>query len=148
MRLRTKIIALAAAPLLLALVLVALAVWHQERDLAQRERSLIEDSYMAQRRSELRKAGGRQECGDRLPCGEGRTGDASAGQQLTGACGPLGTGDVLVDLPGSLEALDRSGGWVLLGVFVAVHDPVPSRRVRWGQSRLPRSQRCFQNLVI
>ena len=40
MRLRTKIIALAAAPLLLALVLVALAVWHQERDLAQRERSL------------------------------------------------------------------------------------------------------------
>ena len=57
MRLRTKIIALAAAPLLLALVLVALAVWHQERDLAQRERSLIEDSYMAQRRSELRTYG-------------------------------------------------------------------------------------------
>ncbi|MBT2324158.1 cache domain-containing protein [Variovorax paradoxus] len=54
MKLRTKIVALAVAPLLVALVLVALAVRHQERDLAQRERALIEQTYMAQRRSELR----------------------------------------------------------------------------------------------
>ncbi|MDM0042105.1 cache domain-containing protein [Variovorax sp. J22G21] len=54
MKLRTKIIALAVAPLLIALVLVALAVRHQERDLAQRERALIEQTYMAQRRNELR----------------------------------------------------------------------------------------------
>jgi two-component system NarL family sensor kinase len=54
MNLRTKIVALAVAPLLVALVLVALAVRHQEHDLAQRERALVERSYMAQRRSELR----------------------------------------------------------------------------------------------
>ncbi len=54
MNLRTKIVALALAPLLLALALVALAVRHQERDLAERGRSLIEQTYMAQRRSELR----------------------------------------------------------------------------------------------
>ncbi|BEP60478.1 cache domain-containing protein [Variovorax sp. V213] len=54
MNLRTKIVALAVAPLLVALVLVALAVRHQEHDLARRERALIEKSYMDQRRSELR----------------------------------------------------------------------------------------------
>jgi len=54
MNLRTKIVALAGAPLLIALVLVALAVRHQEHDLARRERALIEKSYMDQRRSELR----------------------------------------------------------------------------------------------
>ncbi|RZL87850.1 MAG: histidine kinase [Variovorax sp.] len=54
MNLRTKIVALAVAPLVIALVLVALAVRHQERDLAQRERALIEQTYMAQRRNELR----------------------------------------------------------------------------------------------
>jgi two-component system NarL family sensor kinase len=54
MNLRTKIVALAVAPLLVALVLVALAVRHQEHDLARRERALIEKSYMEQRRSELR----------------------------------------------------------------------------------------------
>jgi len=54
MNLRTKIVALAVAPLLIALVLVALAVRHQEHDLARRERALIEKSYMEQRRSELR----------------------------------------------------------------------------------------------
>jgi two-component system NarL family sensor kinase len=54
MNLRTKIVALAVAPLLVALVLVALAVRHQERDLARRERALIEQTYMDQRRSELR----------------------------------------------------------------------------------------------
>jgi two-component system NarL family sensor kinase len=54
MNLRTKIVALAVAPLLVALVLVALAVRHQDRDLARRERALIEQTYMDQRRSELR----------------------------------------------------------------------------------------------
>ncbi|WP_082524748.1 cache domain-containing protein [Pseudorhodoferax sp. Leaf274] len=54
MQLRTKIVALAVVPLLLALVLVTLAVRYQERDLALRERTLIEQSHMAQRRSELR----------------------------------------------------------------------------------------------
>ena len=54
MTLRTKIVALAVAPLLVALVLVALAVRHQERDLAQRERALIDQTYMNQRRDELR----------------------------------------------------------------------------------------------
>lgn len=54
MNLRTKIVALAVAPLVVALVLVALAVRHQERDLARRERALIEQTYMDQRRSELR----------------------------------------------------------------------------------------------
>ncbi|VTU32704.1 Signal transduction histidine-protein kinase/phosphatase DegS [Variovorax sp. PBS-H4] len=54
MNLRLKIVALAIAPLLVALVLVALAVRHQERDLATRERALIEQTYMNQRRSELR----------------------------------------------------------------------------------------------
>ncbi|MBO9514292.1 MAG: cache domain-containing protein [Variovorax sp.] len=54
MNLRTKIVALAVAPLLTALLLVAFAVRHQERDLAERERALTERTYMAQRRSELR----------------------------------------------------------------------------------------------
>lgn len=54
MNLRTKIVALAVAPLLIALVLVALAVRHQHQDLARRERALIEKSHMDQRRSELR----------------------------------------------------------------------------------------------
>ncbi|MDM0073488.1 cache domain-containing protein [Variovorax sp. J2P1-59] len=54
MNLRTKIVALAVAPLLIALMLVAFAVRHQERDLAQRERVLTEQTYMTQRRSELR----------------------------------------------------------------------------------------------
>ncbi|VTU27799.1 Signal transduction histidine-protein kinase/phosphatase DegS [Variovorax sp. PBL-H6] len=54
MNLRLKIVALAVAPLLVALALVALAVRHQERDLATRERALIEQTYMNQRRNELR----------------------------------------------------------------------------------------------
>lgn len=54
MNLRTKIVALAVAPLLTALLLVAVAVRHQERDLARRERALTEQTYMAQRRGELR----------------------------------------------------------------------------------------------
>lgn len=54
MRLRTKIVALAVAPLLVALALVALAVRYQGHDLAERERSLAERTFMAQRRAELR----------------------------------------------------------------------------------------------
>ncbi len=54
MKLRTKIVALALAPLLVALVLVALAVRYQEQDLARRERALVQKSHMDQRRSELR----------------------------------------------------------------------------------------------
>ncbi|WP_017757848.1 cache domain-containing protein, partial [Pseudacidovorax intermedius] len=54
MTLRTKIIALAVLPLLAALGLVAFGLQHQSRDLHQRERLLIEQSHMAQRRGELR----------------------------------------------------------------------------------------------
>lgn len=54
MNLRTKIVALAVAPLLVALVLVALAVRHQERELARREQTLFEEAAMAQHRNELR----------------------------------------------------------------------------------------------
>ncbi|MDB5879703.1 MAG: putative signal transduction histidine kinase, partial [Variovorax sp.] len=54
MGLRTRIVALAVVPLLVALLLVAAAVYYQERDLAARERALVEHSLLAQRRSELR----------------------------------------------------------------------------------------------
>ncbi|MBS0340408.1 MAG: cache domain-containing protein [Proteobacteria bacterium] len=54
MNLRTKIVALAVAPLVVALVLVALAVRHQERELARREQALFEQAAMAQHRNELR----------------------------------------------------------------------------------------------
>ncbi|WP_295538184.1 cache domain-containing protein [uncultured Pseudacidovorax sp.] len=54
MTLRTKIIALAVLPLLAALGMVAFGLQHQSRDLHRRERLLIEQSHMAQRRSELR----------------------------------------------------------------------------------------------
>ena len=54
MGLRTRIVTLAVAPLVVALLLVAAAVYHQERDLAARERALVEHSLLAQRRSELR----------------------------------------------------------------------------------------------
>ncbi len=54
MGLRTRIVTLAVVPLLVALALVAAAVHHQEQDLAARERALVEQSLLAQRRSELR----------------------------------------------------------------------------------------------
>jgi two-component system NarL family sensor kinase len=54
MRLRTKILLLAILPLLASLVLIALAVQHQERDLAQREYAMVERAYMDARRDELR----------------------------------------------------------------------------------------------
>ncbi|SFD81739.1 cache domain-containing protein [Paracidovorax konjaci] len=53
-RLRTKIVALAVVPLLITLALVTAVVRYQAHDLAQRERALVEQSYLEQRRSELR----------------------------------------------------------------------------------------------
>jgi two-component system NarL family sensor kinase len=53
-RLRSKIVALAVVPLVITLALVAAAVRYQEHDLAQRERVLVERTYLEQRRSELR----------------------------------------------------------------------------------------------
>jgi two-component system NarL family sensor kinase len=54
MRLRLKLLTLAAVPLLLALAVVGAAVMHQQRQLAQREHALVVREYMSARRSELR----------------------------------------------------------------------------------------------
>lgn len=54
MRLRTKIGLLAVLPLLASLALIALAVRHQERELARREHAMVERVYMDARRDELR----------------------------------------------------------------------------------------------
>jgi two-component system NarL family sensor kinase len=54
MRLKAKLLTLAALPLLLSLLLIAAVVRHQERVLAERERALVEREYMAARRAELR----------------------------------------------------------------------------------------------
>jgi len=53
-RLRAKFVLLALLPLLGALGLMALAVSHQDRDLAERERVLVLQTYMNARRVELR----------------------------------------------------------------------------------------------
>lgn len=54
MRLRTKIGLLAILPLLASLALIALAMRHQERELARREHAMVERAYMDARRDELR----------------------------------------------------------------------------------------------
>ncbi|MED5618889.1 cache domain-containing protein [Ideonella sp. BN130291] len=54
MRLKAKLLILAAVPLLLSLALIAAAVLHQQRELALREHQLVEREYMAARRAELR----------------------------------------------------------------------------------------------
>ncbi|MGE5864740.1 MAG: cache domain-containing protein [Rhizobacter sp.] len=54
MRLQSKLLLLAALPLLLSLALIATGVRHQERSLAERERALVEHAYMAAREAELR----------------------------------------------------------------------------------------------
>jgi two-component system NarL family sensor kinase len=54
MRLRPKIILLAVLPLVASLTLIALAVRHQERDLARREHAMVQRAYMEARRAELR----------------------------------------------------------------------------------------------
>ncbi|MEP6502739.1 MAG: cache domain-containing protein [Betaproteobacteria bacterium] len=54
MRLKAKLLILAAVPLLLSLALIATAVLLQERELARREHALVEGEYMNARRAELR----------------------------------------------------------------------------------------------
>lgn len=54
MRLKLKLVLLAAVPLLLSLLLIAAAVHHQEQALARRERSLVQQAYMDARQAELR----------------------------------------------------------------------------------------------
>lgn len=54
MRLRTKILLLAIAPLVASLCLIALAVRQQERELLAREHAAVKRAYMEARRDELR----------------------------------------------------------------------------------------------
>jgi two-component system, NarL family, sensor kinase len=54
MRLRTKMILMGLAPLLVSLVLISLAVRQQERELAARQHELAEREYMQARRTELK----------------------------------------------------------------------------------------------
>jgi len=54
MRLKAKVFLLAVIPLIASLALIALAVSHQARDLAARERALVESATMANKEAELR----------------------------------------------------------------------------------------------
>ena len=54
MRLKSKLLAVAAIPLLLSLALIAAAVLLQQRELARREHALVEGGYINARRAELR----------------------------------------------------------------------------------------------
>jgi two-component system NarL family sensor kinase len=53
MRLKSKLLAVAAIPLLLSLALIAAAVLLQQRELARREHALVEGGYVSARRAEL-----------------------------------------------------------------------------------------------
>src|SRR5262245_1330635 len=53
MRLKLKVFLLAVIPFVGALALIALAVSHQTRDLARRERALVEESTLASKEAEL-----------------------------------------------------------------------------------------------
>src|SRR3990170_8516873 len=53
MRLKLKVILLAVTPLVGSLALIAWAVTHQARDLAMRERALVEEATMASKKAEL-----------------------------------------------------------------------------------------------
>jgi two-component system NarL family sensor kinase len=53
MRLKSKLLAVAAIPLLLSLALIAAAVLLQQRELARREHALVEGGYISARRAEL-----------------------------------------------------------------------------------------------
>jgi two-component system NarL family sensor kinase len=53
MRLKAKLLVVAAIPLLLSLVLIAAAVLLQQRELARREHALVEGGYLSARRAEL-----------------------------------------------------------------------------------------------
>ncbi|HEU4622640.1 MAG TPA: cache domain-containing protein [Burkholderiaceae bacterium] len=54
MRLKAKLMLLAALPLLISLALIAATIRQQERELAQREHALVERTYMNARQAELR----------------------------------------------------------------------------------------------
>ena len=54
MRLKAKLLFVAAVPLLLSLALIAAAVLSQQRQLAKREHALVETGYVSARRAELR----------------------------------------------------------------------------------------------
>jgi two-component system NarL family sensor kinase len=54
MRLKAKLLVLAAVPLLLSLALIAAAVQLQQRELARREHALVEGGYLSARRVELK----------------------------------------------------------------------------------------------
>ena len=54
MRLKAKLLVVAAVPLLLSLALIAAAVLAQQRELARREHALVEGGYVNARRAELR----------------------------------------------------------------------------------------------
>jgi two-component system, NarL family, sensor kinase len=54
MPLKTKILLLAVVPLVATLALIAVSVLHQEKDLARRERLLVENAYMKSKEAELR----------------------------------------------------------------------------------------------
>lgn len=53
MRLKSKLLVVAAIPLLLSLALIAAAVLLQQRELAKREHALVEGGYLSARRAEL-----------------------------------------------------------------------------------------------
>ena len=53
MRLKAKLLVVAAIPLLLSLALIATAVQLQQRELARREHALVEGGYVSARRAEL-----------------------------------------------------------------------------------------------
>lgn len=54
MRLKHKLLLLAALPLVLSLAVIGWAVRHQERQLAEREHLLVKQAYMAARQTELK----------------------------------------------------------------------------------------------
>jgi len=54
MRLKAKLLFVAAVPLLVSLALIAAAVMLQQRELARREHALVEGGYLSARRAELR----------------------------------------------------------------------------------------------
>ena len=54
MRLKAKLLFVAAVPLLVSLALIAAAILLQQRQLAQREHALVERGYVSARRAELR----------------------------------------------------------------------------------------------
>ncbi|XHS76953.1 cache domain-containing protein [Burkholderiaceae bacterium UC74_6] len=54
MRLKAKLLVLAAIPLLLALLAIAVALQQQQRELGRAQKALVDEEYMSARRSELK----------------------------------------------------------------------------------------------